>query len=333
MVEKKSILFFSALLALCFINNFALSAWNNNLKCKLCNDYIESRYITFKNNAYHEKCYKDHIQLRCFHCKNTISGEYNIDNGKNYHKLCFRNFILQKCDVCFKPIDDLYIKDHYGNTYHNYHRSTMPTCESCNRLISSSITNGGIKINKKRNVCNLCRKHTVNDKSKVNTIFLDVRDELISLGISNIPEQIPIHLVESKGKLQKISEIFLPIGLQGYTKYEYQKIGKKKINENYTIYILSHLHEINFRAVLAHELLHVYLYKNDIHLKKSLVEGFCNLGSEHIYKSYGESKIARLRLDAMAKDDDPDYGKGYRIMSSELETNGWRKLLKKLEKY
>ena len=34
-----------------------------------------------------------------------------------------QDFILEKCDVCFKPIEELYVKDNYGNIYHSHHRS------------------------------------------------------------------------------------------------------------------------------------------------------------------------------------------------------------------
>ena len=330
--KKPVALFISALLF--FINvstgsNFSLSV----LKCKFCKKSIQSRYITQEKNAYHESCYKDHIQLRCDHCKKLIDGTYNLSNDKNYHEKCYSDFILEKCDVCFKPIEQLYVKDNYGNIYHNYHRSAMPLCESCNRIICTSITDGGVRINKGRNVCNLCWEYVINDKSKINRIYKDVRKVLTSIGINNIPEKIPIRLIDSKRNLQKLSKSFLPDGIQGYTKYDYQKIRDKKINEKFTIYILSNLHEINFRAVLAHELMHVYLFINNISLRKSLVEGFCNLGTEYVYRSYPNSKIGQLKLEAMAKDKDPEYGKGYRIMSSELKSIGWKNLISKLEKY
>ena len=35
----------------------------------------------------------------------------------------------------------------------------------------------------------------------------------------------------------------------------------------------------------------------------------------------------------MAKDKDPEYGMGYRIMSLELKNIGWKNLIEKLEKY
>ena len=46
-----------------------------------------------------------------------------------------------------------------------------------------------------------------------------------------------------------------------------------------------------------------------------------------------ENKISELKLKSMYKSNHPEYGKGFRIMDSELERHGWSKLLKKLESY
>ena len=91
---------------------------------------------------------------------------------------------------------------------------------------------------------------------------------------------------------------------------------------------MSNLHRVNFRAVLAHEMLHVYLF-NNISLKKSLIEGFCNLGSKYVYNSAPESKISELKLESMFKNNHPEYGRGFRIMDAELERKGWAVLFKK----
>ena len=311
------------------LNTFLISA---SLKCEFCKKNINGRYITQNKSAYHEQCYKDHIQLRCDHCKKVINGKYNINDKENYHQHCYRDFILEKCDVCLNPIENEYVKDVWGNIYHNYHRSSMPLCESCNRLISKNLTDGGYSI-KNRSICNICRNQVINDKEDVQKIFYGLRKELLDLGMSNIPKNIPVILIDSKEELYRISNIPASDGLQGYTKYNYQTIGRKKINENFTIYILSNLHRLNFRAVLAHEILHVYLFNNDISLKKSLIEGFCNLGSKFVYNSAPESKISELKLESMFINNHPEYGRGFRIMDAELERKGWAVLLKNLENY
>ena len=316
------------LITICF--NIASS---KNLKCKFCKNEINGRYITQEKNAYHEQCYQDHIQLKCDHCKNIINGIYNLKDEKSYHQQCFINFILDKCDVCYQPIDGEYIKDPWGNIYHNHHRSKMPSCESRNRLISKNTTDGGYRINDSRTVCNICREYVIHDKNEIENIYSDLRNELKNLGISNLPKTMSIKLIDTKEELFRISKIPSSNGLQGYTKYNYQTFGKEKINENFTIFILSNLHEINFRAVLAHEMLHVYLFKNDISLRESLVEGFCNLGAKYVYDSNIENKISELKLKSMYKSNHPEYGRGFRIMDSELERYGWSTLLHKLESY
>ena len=333
MINHKRRLAIAIILSAFLLNSFSDSASSKIFKCNFCKIKINDRYVTQDRKAYHEKCYKDHIQLRCNHCKNIINGIYNLKDEKSYHQQCFIDFILDKCDVCYKPIEGEYIRDPWGNIYHNNHRSKMPSCESCNRLISKNTTDGGYRINDSRSVCNICWQYVINDKNEIENIYLDLRNELKNLGIINLPKTMSIKLIDTKEELFIISKIPSSNGLQGYTKYNYQTIGMEKINENFTIFILSNLHDINFRAVLAHEMLHVYLFKNDISLKESLVEGFCNLGAKHVYNSNLENKISELKLESMYKSDHPEYGKGFRIMDSELERHGWSKLLKKLESY
>ncbi len=304
-----------------------------DLKCQFCANNIKGRYIIQEKKVYHEICYRDHVQLRCDYCSDIINDSYNIDREKKYHKSCYRENILEKCDVCFQPIDSEYVKDHYNNLYHNSHRSSMPSCESCNRLICKSITNGGYSINNQRNICNICWEFVVNEASLIDHIYNELRMEFFNIGIENIPNSIPIILIDDKEELNRIAGIRLSDGIQGYTKYDYQTIGKKIINERFNIYILSNLHELNFRAVLAHELLHVYLFNNKIQMKDSLIEGFCNLGSEYIYNSNKDDKMSQLKLKSMFKNNHPEYGEGFRIMSAELKNNGWRNLLDNLENY
>jgi len=331
MLNVKRNMVITIILGFLFLNTLLISA--SFLKCKFCEKDINGRYITQNKAAYHEQCYKNHVQLRCDHCEKAINGKYNIKEEENYHQQCYRNFILDKCDVCLKPIESEYVKDIWGNIYHNHHRSSMPLCESCNRLISNNITEGGYLFNNNRSICNICWEYVINDKEDIQNIYYELRRELMEFGVNNIPKKIPVILIDSKEELYKISNIPSADGLQGYTKYDYQTIGRKKINENFTIYILSNLHLVNFRAVLAHEMFHVYLFNNDISLRKSLVEGFCNLGSKYVYDSSPYSEISELKLESMFKNNHPKYGRGFRIMNAELERDGWSVLLKNLENY
>ena len=304
---------------------------SNDAVCSFCGEDFVGRYYKIEDKQYHLSCYKEHIQLKCEHCKEPISGEYNIRDSLNYHVKCFRNNILEKCDVCNNPISSDYLIDAWNNKYHKYHVKRLPNCDSCNRLVCERITNGGVKINSSRDLCNLCIKHVVDDKRTIEKMKRDVITILKNVGIKGLPTNIPIHLVSSRNKLEKLSNIRLGGDIHGYTRYKYDLLNGKKLRENYKIFILSQLHEMVFKAVLAHEMLHVYIFQNDIELPSKELEGFCNWGSELVYISYNNN-FSKIKLRSMYESDDMDYGYGFREMRSLLDKKGWNGLLTYLSK-
>jgi hypothetical protein len=117
--------------------------------------------------------------------------------------------------------------------------------------------------------------------------------------------------------------------MQGFTDHNTKSRNGKIISSSSHIYILTNLPRTLFRAVLAHELLHVYLFQNDLDLRSDIREGFCNLGSELVYEN-DRSEFAKFRLANMKASLDPDYGVGYRKMSTLLYKKGWYQLLETL---
>ena len=103
----------------------------------------------------------------------------------------------------------------------------------------------------------------------------------------------------------------------------------KSINP-YHISLLYGLPKIEFEAVLAHELLHVWIHENNINLESQLIEGFCNLGSYLIYNN-DNTHFSTIHLQAMSNYKDIIYGQGYREMKSELENIGWKQLIANLK--
>ena len=168
------------------------------------------------------------------------------------------------------------------------------------------------------------------DQNQINDLAKDVKRVLSSIGIDDIPLDIPISLVNSMAELEHISTIRLG-NVRGYTHYNVKTLDGRKITEEFHIYVLSNLHELAFRAVLAHEFFHVYLFQNDYDLGSDLREGFCNLGSQMIYKQ-DNSILSKYLLDSMYESDDLDYGKGFIKMNSMLEKKGWNTLLNDLVK-
>ena len=300
------------------------------VRCDLCGKKIDGEYSIYDDKNYHADCYEKHVQIRCDHCGNTISDAYNIDDDKKYHKACYVNNILEKCDACLNPIEGRYNKDYWGNIYHQKHNNEFPSCDNCNRLICERITQGGYTINKKRSICSLCYPKIVMDPKQINDLAKDVKRVLSSIGLDDIPLDIPISLVNSMAELEHISTIRLG-NVRGYTHYNVKTLNGRKITEEFHIYVLSNLHELAFKAVLAHEFFHVYLFQNDYDLGSDLREGFCYLGSQMIFQKEN-SVLSKYLLDSMYESDDPDYGKGFIKMNSKLEKKGWNTLLNDLVK-
>ena len=98
----------------------------------------------------------------------------------------------------------------------------------------------------------------------------------------------------------------------------------------YEISILFGLPKIEFEAVLAHELLHIWLHQNNIILSSQLKEGFCNLGSYLIYNN-DNTHFSTIHLQAMSNYKNIVYGQGYREMRVQLEKLGWKKLISDLQ--
>ena len=308
----------------CFENHLQLS-------CDYCDENISGTFAETEGKNYHPACYRDHIQERCAQCGRLISGLYNVKDDKQYHEACFINFILPKCDICRLPIQGQYIEDFWGNMYHEKHANSLPDCDNCSRLICETLTGGGYSINGKRYVCSVCEPAVVSDQSQIARSLQDVKALLKKVGIQDLPRRIPITMVADKDELIRLSGNRLG-KIRGYTQYEAETLGRKTISETYHIFILSDLREIVFDAVLAHELLHVYQIQNGYKLKSDVREGFCNLGSQLVYDHDG-SDLARLQLRTMYESDDPDYGKGFRNMSSRLDQMGWEGILNNLPSF
>ncbi len=307
------------------------SGSRKNIKCSHCYKIISEDFFRLDNKKYHKDCYEQHIQPRCSYCNKAIENTYNIHNQKNYHSNCFRDFILEKCDACGEPLETDFIVDSWNNKYHHYHLNETKICESCGRLIAKNLTGGGLILNRNRHICNICSPNLVTENSDIDRIQNKVIAILQNVGIVNMPRYITIKLVKNQIELERMSKIRLG-DIHGYTKYEYEKVDNKKISETFEIYILSHLHKIVFEAVLAHELMHVYLFKNNIKLSSQKREGFCNLGSRLVYEDYNDH-FSNIKLESMKKNKDPDYGKGYIMMCEILRQNGWNNFLINLEKW
>lgn len=86
----------------------------------------------------------------------------------------------------------------------------------------------------------------------------------------------------------------------------------------------------SYTSVLAHEMLHLWQYKNGLSLRQDICEGFCNLGSYEILKSIG-TQVAKSRMAIMEKPTDPIYGDGFRKVKVVYDRGGCAEVINKIK--
>ena len=258
--------------------------------------------------------------------------EYIVHESKNYHDSCYKNNILPKCSVCSLPLEGQYLVDSWSNQYHSNHGEDTGNCNSCTRIISKQTSENGFKLSDNRLVCGVCTKTKIESNKEIE----ESRDYIIGIlsryGFNNLPEDIPIEL-RNRDELSKLrgresAEI------RGFTHYNYLYDSRSgevdESSKTFKIYILNHLPELEFKSVLAHEYLHVWLHINNLDYSSDITEGFCNLAAGLIYEDNIDSKFSRINLDGMLINEDPDYGEGYRRIKSCLDIYGWNSLIGKM---
>jgi len=304
-----------------------INIWGNQT-CNHCNISLGNSWIEFEGNEYHEKCYKDHIQLKCQHCLKHMSDSYISSNDKSYHNKCYSQHILPKCDICLLPLETQYLIDAWGNQFHETHKNEGHECYSCSRIISSEITQGGFQLNDGRFLCSLCETNIIKTNEEIINSFNTVISKLNQVGISNIPTNIPIHLLY-RNQITRKSELLASDHLKGFT-HTKETTTIFSTSRDYTIFILNFLPKTEFNAILAHELLHVWLIEHEIEMNDKDTEGFCNLGSMLMYQ-HTNTQFSNIHLQNMDANEDAIYGDGYRKLKKQLEKLGWKTLIQNIK--
>lgn len=304
------------------------------LVCGHCGKVLGQSWITASGKNYHEQCYRAFVQPKCGICKKGISDQYAEDEGKKYHIHCFKDNKLPKCTYCKVPLEGTHLKDPWGNLYHEHHRGQeTPTCFSCARVISRQTSNGGVRLNDGRTLCSFCNKYAITTMAQVDPHHRAALATLGKVGITGIPSGLTIELVDRKELARRTNGLSYHIqgGMRGLTLSEETLVGKKRKSTKHTIYLLQHMATLELEGVLAHELIHVWLFENRIKLSNAETEGLCNLGNYLTYTK-APSPMSAHFLESLNTDKDPIYGDGYRKMKKRLDEEGWPKLLASIKR-
>ena len=227
-----------------------------------------------------------------------------------------------KCVICGKEISGRYVIDGWGNCACAEHEHKL--CCSCFRIIGRYSTLSkvsgqfGFKVDDERSVCGLCQETCINSTSDMVKSYDFIRDLLSKAGIQIVKEGVKEIKIITKGEMEKKSKNAQ--GLCCTTTYADPKKSTSRI------YILNGLPKIQFESVLAHELLHYWLFYNGIE-DGEFTEGFCNIGSALVLNYYVARKGSDLAEHLRKyENDNPDYyyGVKFLVQKKKLQRMGWK---------
>lgn len=217
------------------------------------------------------------------------------------------------CYICQKHINGQYYVDWAGHCICASHIQTVVRCASCGQFCDHHAKDIGIGMK----ICSHCQKYRV-ERNDAETIIQFVK---------NIYQNSPIGNI-TRWKLMMVdAETLFKQTQDRNTRGLAQAVGT-----DYTIFIYRELSRVAFAQVLAHEMLHVFQYTNNIKPPKAICEGFCNLGS-YVILSAINNKEAKAAIDSLKNNPDSVYGDGFRLMLSSYKNGGWLAAIKKLHNF
>ena len=304
----------------------------NGLVCGHCGKVLGKTWIAYDGKKFHDICYKQHVQPRCEICRLPIEKLFALEKGLKYHVGCFRRFKLPKCTVCSLSLEGTHLVDPWGNAFHAQHQGQTPTCFSCARALSPTSSKGGRRLEDGRYICGYCGATSIYTPEQVRVVRDSALKTLASVGIDGFPKEVGIRLVDRYGlnRLTKGMNLHTRGEMRGLTQSQETIEKNRRVATKHTIHLLKHLPSLEMEGILAHELMHVWLFENRVKLSLKESEGFCNLGN-HLVFSRNQTPMATYLLTCLKEDQDVIYGEGYREMLKQLDALGWAKLLARLK--
>ncbi len=340
-MRQRKFIFFSGrgvrLLSFLFLLPFFLGA-SEKLKCDWCGKTIGAgkSYYRIKNKNYCSRpCADKSLEQslpKCSVCSRRIKGGYLTSNGKTFcSRKCYES-TLPECTVCGRRSAE-------GALAADNSFFACPDCLRKPRCFSCQMPTGGRKLHDGRIICPNCSKTAVFNENTARKYFQSVRNDLkYKLGLgTNHP--IQFYLIDQETLHRKSRSQSNVVTEQGLFEYlaELEKVvtrdllGRKvsekeeKTSELFNIYVLNGLPKERMEYVMAHELGHDWLVTyfpgiRDLQIK----EGFAEYVGWLYNRLHGRDYLNR-RIEANT---DPVYGKGFRLIKSIADKEGFDGLKK-----
>lgn len=276
-------------------------------RCHACGEPIKGNFLEALGHKWH----KEHFV--CTICRKQFgSSGFLHRDGKPYCEQDYYDQFATKCGVCQKPLIGEFLTDYWQNKFCKNHVDELPRCFSCSRLISKSITGGGVEYKDGRKICHICRKTSIDDLSSAQSLFAQVRQVLAKLGLSvDASVNLPLRLAN----LDEIDRLAggTPQTEAGISLLETQSVnGQEKARNVKEVVILHGLPREHTAAIMAHEFGHVWCFLNRMpNMPLNVQEGICELFAFG-YLSEIDTPESEFHRNGIARNEDPVYGGGFR---------------------
>ncbi len=300
-----------------------------HFRCVICDEVIENKFIEIDGEPCHEKCYKEYFAPRCGWCGEKIEDEGIKTEDETYHIDCYKENLGTNCDICGETIAGKYLTDFWGNNFCKKHHDEYPQCPYCSTLIAPGLGKEKVSYDDGRIVCESCDQKAVKSHSRGIDLAERVVKVLSSYGIEIDLDEIEINFV-SKDKLEELAKS----GSRGFTNVRKAQggLGGTEIE----VSLLENLPSFEFKRVIAHELMHVWLSNNVsgkvIENNEKFVEGSCEYASYLVIKNE-DSKYGELQAELLHLNREETYKYGFEEVKNFVDEKGIGAWLEKLESF
>lgn len=302
--------------------------------CAQCGQPIGvAPYWTVEGRYYDSICYVNHVAPKCDYCDLPIVDEWVTDDSGIYHTTCYNEHIVPRCFACKGAIHGQYFFDEFGQTVCAACKENIHQCHACGKMLSPK-SDTDQRHHDGRLICPDCLRVAVMNIDQARKLMEEVRRELKAEGIE-VKGDVELQLV-GKPELTEHAERFREDRL-GVTVYERTGIesifGSLATFRDFRIFVLYGLPETLLRSVLAHELMHVWLFRNGPREHDpQLCEGSCEYAS-FLVLSRNPSEESRFYVNRLMKNPDPVYGEGFRKVNAWVNRIGKERWLEHLRKH
>ncbi len=234
--------------------------------------------------------------------------------------------MAKRCAICRQPLLGEYIVDHWGTEICAKHEKEVIPCAYCGRLMTNTRTRGLEDAPR----CSECILQAVDSPIKARLPLQSVLAWFAHRDLSLEQSEVPLELCDRRvldGYAQSSESKHL-----GITRVITERSRGRSFRRVERIAILRGLPVALFQGVVAHELGHAWLHKNDIHnLAAKSEEGFCELLSHMFYRQAtgpGAAYYART----VEENRHPVYRGGFREMQERVKRRGFAVFLSEVRK-